>query len=80
VWYFAGMKKRKGLESQLRQAILDSKLSRYKISQLTGVDKAQLSYFVHGKRTLTLESAEKIAEVLKLELKPKKKRKSKKAR
>ena len=70
LWYIVCVK-RKGIESQLRQAILDSGLSRYQISKLSGVDKSQLSYFVHGKRSLTLTSAEKIAEVLGLELKSK---------
>ena len=63
----------KGIESQLRQAILDAKISRNQLSKMSGVDPAQLCYFVQGKRTLTLKSAEKIAEVLGLELKPKKK-------
>jgi len=67
------MSKRKGIESQLRQAILESDLTRNQLSIKSGVDPAQLSYFIHGKRSLTLKSAEKIAEVLKLELKPKKK-------
>ncbi|MFC1633653.1 helix-turn-helix domain-containing protein [Planctomycetota bacterium] len=65
------MKKQiEGIESQLRLAITEAKLSRHRLSQLSGVDRAQLSYFVQGKRTLTLRSAEKIAAVLGLELKP----------
>jgi len=67
-------KKIEGIESQLRRAIIEAKLSRHRLSQLSGVDRAQLSYFVQGKRTLTLKSAEKIAEVLGLELVSKKKR------
>ena len=66
-------KKIKGLESQLRQAILESGMNRNQISKESDVDRAQLCYFVQGKRTLTLKSAEKIAEVLGLELRPKKK-------
>ena len=66
-------KKIKGIESQLRQAILESIMNRNQISKKSGVDRAQLCYFVQGKRTLTLKSAEKIAEVLGLELRPKKK-------
>lgn len=61
----------KDIEQKLREAILKSKMSRYKISQLSGVGEAQLSLFVNGKRTLTLTSAAKIAEVLGLDLKTK---------
>lgn len=68
-----GMKrKNKGIEYQLREAIKKSGMSRNQLSIKSGVDPAQLCYFVQGKRTLTLKSAEKIAEVLGLELKPKK--------
>ena len=63
----------KDVEQKLREAIVKSKMSRYKISQLSGVGEAQLSLFVNGKRTLTLNSAAKVAKVLGLELKPKKK-------
>lgn len=66
--------KNKGLEAQLREAIESSGISRNQLSQLSGVDPAQLSYFVHGQRSLTLKSAEKIATVLGLELRPIKKR------
>lgn len=64
----------KDIEQKLREAIIKSKMSRYKISQLSGVGEAQLSLFVNGKRTLTLTSAGKVAEVLGLDLKPKKKK------
>ena len=56
------------IEEQLRQAIKDSKISRYRISQLTGVAASQLSVFVSGKRTLTLTTAAKVAEVLGMKL------------
>ena len=75
---FAGVKKtrkKKGLESQLRQAILQADMSRNKLSQISGVDPAQLCYFVQGKRSLTLRSAERIAEALGLELRPTRKKK-----
>jgi transcriptional regulator with XRE-family HTH domain len=62
--------KAKGIESQLRQAIKQANMSRNQLSIKSGVDPAQLCYFVQGKRTLTLRSAEKIARVLELELKP----------
>lgn len=58
----------------LRQAIEGSGLSITQLGQLSGVDKGQISRFVNEERTLTLESAEKIAEALGLELKPKSKK------
>ncbi len=61
------------IEIKLKQAIINSDFSRYRISQLSGVSEAQLSLFVNNKRTLTLTSAAKVAEALKLELKPIKK-------
>ena len=63
-------KKPTGIESQLRQAILESQMNRNQISKKSGVDRAQLCYFVQGKRTLTLRSAERIAKALDLELGP----------
>jgi len=63
----------KNIEQKLREAIVKSKMSRYKISQLSRVSEAQLSLFVNGKRTLTLPAAAKLAKVLGLELRPKKK-------
>jgi len=61
-------RKAKDIEEQLRQEILDSDMSRYRLSQITGVDQAVLSNFVNGKRTITLATAAKLAEALGLEL------------
>jgi len=63
----------KDLEKQLKDAILKSKMSCYRIAKESGLTESQLSYFVNGKRTLTLPAAAKLAKVLGLELKPKKK-------
>jgi plasmid maintenance system antidote protein VapI len=52
---------------------MSSKMSCYQISKLAGVTESQLSLFVNRKRTLTLSSAAKVAEVLGLELTPRKK-------
>jgi len=59
------------LEAQLRQAMADSGMAQKELSVLSGVDPGQLSRFTKGERTLTLRSAEKIASVLGLELRPK---------
>jgi len=66
-------KKCKDIEQQLKQALIGSSLSRYRIAKLSGLSEAQLSYFVNGKRSLTLPAAAKLAKTLGLELKPKKK-------
>lgn len=56
----------------LKDAIEQSGYSQNQLSELSGVNRAQINRFVSGERTLTLESAEKIAEALKLELKKRK--------
>lgn len=65
--------KAKGIEEQLRQAVLSAEMSRRTLAGIAGLDTAQLSYFVRGRRTLTLRSAVGIAQVLGLELVSKKK-------
>ena len=71
-------KKPVNIADQLKRAILASGMSRYRISKLSGVSEGQLSRFVMAKndprhRTLTLESAARVAAVLGLQLSPKKK-------
>ena len=61
-------KKTKNIEEQLRQAIADGGMSRYRLAQLTGVAEAVLSNFVNRKRSITLTTAAKLAEALGLEL------------
>ena len=61
-------RKAKDIEEQLRRAIVESNLSRYRLSKLTGVSDGVLSNFVNGKRTITLATAAKLAESLGLEL------------
>ena len=58
------------LETQLKEAIKASGMNQPQLAELSGVNQGQISRFVNDERTLTLESASKIAEVLKLELKP----------
>jgi len=66
--------KTQGIEEQLRQAVLGAGMSRRTLAGIAGLDGAQLSYFVRGRRSLTLRSAAGIAQVLGLELVSKKKR------
>ncbi len=67
------VRKTADIEKQLRQAILSSGMSRYRLSQLTGVANAVLSNFVNGHRSLSMTTAAKLAKALNLELRPKKK-------
>ena len=71
VWYIPDMR-RKSIVTELRKAIEDSGYTQNQLSKLSGVNRAQINRFVKDERTLTLESAEKIAKVLKLELKKRK--------
>ena len=61
------------IEEKLRAAVISGEVTRYRISKLSGVSEGQLSRFVMDKddprhRTLTLTSAARVAEVLRLEL------------
>lgn len=60
----------KDIEEQLRQAILSADVSRYRLSQLTGVSEGVLSNFVNGHRSLRLTTAAKLAKALGLALRP----------
>lgn len=66
--------RRKNIVETLRKAMKNSGLNITQLEKLSGVDKGQISRFLNEERTLTLESAEKIAKVLGLELRPKEKR------
>lgn len=56
------------LATDLLAAVNSSELSRYEIAKRAGVSAAALSYFVNGQRSLSLESAGRVADVLGLEL------------
>ena len=72
--YHACMKRRvTDIEDALRRAVRQDERSRYELARLSGVSQAQLSLFVNRKRTLTLNTAAKLAKVLGLELRPTKK-------
>ena len=64
------MKSPQDIEEQLREAIIHSSMTRYRLSVLSGVSQTILSMFVHRKRCMTLDTAAKLAKVLKLELRP----------
>jgi plasmid maintenance system antidote protein VapI len=56
---------------QLKEAIAECGISRYGLSQASGVEQSALSRFMSGERGLSLESAARLASVLNLELRPK---------
>ena len=67
------MKAKTDIQEQLRQAISQAGISRYRLSKLTGVTQAVLSTFVNRKRSATMDTAAKLAMALGLELTPTKK-------
>jgi plasmid maintenance system antidote protein VapI len=56
------------LSDQLRRAIRAQAPSLYRLAEETGVDRSVLSRFVAGTRTITFETADRLAVVLKLRL------------
>ena len=61
-------RKRMIISEQLRQAILNSDVSRYRISRECGIGEAQLSRFANGKGSLSLPVVDRICKYLGLEL------------
>ena len=68
---FVIMANMKGIEKQLKQAMKDSGMTRAEIVRKSKeqLSEAQLSYFVNGKRSLSLKAAEILAKTLGYELK-----------
>jgi plasmid maintenance system antidote protein VapI len=58
------------IQDQLRQAILTGQITRYRLSEMTGIAQSTLSFFVKGQRSITMDTAAKLAVVLGLELTP----------
>lgn len=56
------------LSDQIRYVIDDAGLSRYAISQLTDIDQAALSRFMHGKSGLSLDALDRLGECLDLSI------------
>jgi transcriptional regulator with XRE-family HTH domain len=67
----------KKLSDQVRQAIDDSGLTRYRIAVETGMDESALAKFYNGHRGLSLNALDRLGEYLGLRIvmdrKPKKK-------
>jgi hypothetical protein len=60
---------------QLRRAVIDSGVSRYRISVESGIAESVLSRFVRGERGLNSDSIDRLMECLGLEIRPRRKRK-----
>jgi predicted transcriptional regulator len=60
---------------QLRRAVNECGMTRYQLSQKTGIPQSVLSRFIHGERGLAMDSISKLVDVLGLELRACRKRK-----
>lgn len=60
----------KTMTEVLREAILGTGLPLLQLAEATGVQRASLSRFLRGERTLRLDMAERLADYFGLELKP----------
>jgi transcriptional regulator with XRE-family HTH domain len=66
------------LTDLIRQAIQESGLSLNELARQSGVSAPQLSRFLRGERTITLDAADKLVQFLQIELRlPKRERKGK---
>ena len=52
----------------VRKAITKSGKTRYRLWQETGISQAQLCEFLHGRRGMSIENLETLAEALGLEI------------
>jgi len=60
--------KRQDVETQLKHFIKTSGMTCYRLSKISGVEPAQLSYFMNGHRSLSLPAVVKLCRALNLEL------------
>ena len=62
------MPTKKTIIDQLRKAIRDSGETRYAIGKATGVSQSIIDRFLSGERGISLETAAKLCEYLRVEL------------
>ena len=67
-------KQSKPMSERLKDAIETSGVTRYRISQETGIEESALSRFMSGKRGLSMEAIDRLLEYLNLEVVEKSKR------
>jgi len=63
-----GKKRAKLLSEQIRAAVDDSSLSRYRICKILGINQGLMSRFMAGKSGLLLRNLDALCELLELEL------------
>ena len=56
------------LTDQLRQAIDDSGLTRYRIAKETGISESTMSNFISGKAGLSMEILDRVTTFLRIDL------------
>jgi transcriptional regulator with XRE-family HTH domain len=56
------------LTDQIRQAIDDSSLTRYRIAKETGISESALAQFYNGRRGLSMEALNALGEFLQLKI------------
>ena len=61
-------RKRIKLSDQVRRAIKESGMTRYAICQETGIDQGAMSHFLAGHRGLSMDSLDRLADLLKLNI------------
>jgi transcriptional regulator with XRE-family HTH domain len=61
-------KRTKPLTDQVRRAIKDSGVSRYRIAQESGVSQSTLAQFCNGNRGLSMEALNALGQFLQLEI------------
>jgi len=61
-------RRRTTLSDQLRRAVDECPESRYRICRIIGMDQANMSRFMSGQTGLTLDTADRLAEFLGMEL------------
>jgi ribosome-binding protein aMBF1 (putative translation factor) len=65
--YIGGM----SISQQVREALIQSPMSRYAVAKRLGVSQSLLSLFVNGKGGLSIEVLDQLADLLGLEVCPK---------
>jgi plasmid maintenance system antidote protein VapI len=66
-------RKGESLTEALRRVIAESGMAHIAIARATGVQRASIMRFMHGKQSLRLDAADKLAAYFGLELRPKRK-------
>jgi len=62
------MRRKKPISDQLRDAIRNATVSRYRLAAESGIDESTISRFLNGKGGLSIEGLDRIADCLGLRL------------